>query len=984
MKPSILVSTFAAALLLVTRRARRDLLPLVTFAALVCFVAVLAMAAPRIMLDALDGGAREAVADAGPAADVVVTTFVGSSSTGGPAISPQELQSYADNLPSRLPRAMASAAADTVTTVLSPEARSTLRGSETADAPADVLSVQLGMLTDANTAELTVVEGALPEGTAETGGSSGDSSGPAVPKIDVAISAESAEAASLTVGSVIEVDPPPPLAGIDSGGKDDQPQVATRLVVVGIIDSPDRASEQWIDIPKLWKPAPSSNNVPNAVAGIAMLTTPDGITRSLNLFSQAMSATVRVQLDASVFTADLEERVEAEARALSLNTGGLTSGVGAEANVRSGFVNALADYLPKARAAVAQMSVVVAGVIGVAATVIVLLSRLVLLRRMPDLALERARGASVAAIAIRAGIESLVLSVIAVAAGLGIVAVVVPSALAAAVDPTGATLLGVVIAVAVVASPVQSALVARGLGRAERRAANSSDRRAAGAVVRSRRIALELTLVALAAAALVALRNRGLLQTRTEGIDPLLSAAPLLLAAVVTVVLLRLYPFVVRAAARLGRRTRGPLGILGAVHAERSLAALPLLALTLAVGLAVGGGLLVDTVRSGQMDASWQRVGADARVEGAFAAGTGTDAGTDAAEVARRTAGVTAAASVLVVDNAEARAGTSDAAVTFLAVDAGYADVVAALPDVSSGADAVPGTNAADADLLRNLTAASAGITETDRLPVLIDERLARQLPTDEIVVQFGDESIASVVTGTIAGGPTGYLGGPFVIADLDAVAVLGNAGTTGSGTTGSGTTGSGTATDPQAFPPTSLLLVGPGAEDAAAVVAGDGASILDRTDWLAEQRSLALVSGVESTMLLSVAAVGILAALALIAGVLASARERGRSLGLLRTLGMRARLGWWLAIAEVAPLVAAAVIGGIAAGVAIVLALAPAFGLGLLAGGDGEPAPSLSPWVILGVAAGAIALLLVAVLAEVLAQRRNRLNDILRVGETV
>ena len=136
--------------------------------------------------------------------------------------------------------------------------------------------------------------------------------------------------------------------------------------------------------------------------------------------------------------------------------------------------------------------------------------------------------------------------------------------------------------------------------------------------------------------------------------------------------------------------------------------------------------------------------------------------------------------------------------------------------------------------------------------------------------------------------------------------------------------------------------------------------------------------------MLFAVAAVAVLAAVALIATVVSGARARGRTLSLLRTLGMSPRLGWWLALAELAPLVIASIFGGILAGVSVVLALAPSIGIDVLAGGTTIPAASLSPIVPAGIAVGAIALLFVGVLADVLVHRRDKLSEVLRVGETV
>ena len=159
--------------------------------------------------------------------------------------------------------------------------------------------------------------------------------------------------------------------------------------------------------------------------------------------------------------------------------------------------------------------------------------------------------------------------------------------------------------------------------------------------------------------------------------------------------------------------------------------------------------------------------------------------------------------------------------------------------------------------------------------------------------------------------------------------------------------------------------------------------AIHDRGSWLDSRRHLALVTGTQQTMLFATIAVALLAAIALLATALAGARERGRSLSLLRTLGLPAGLGWWLALADLLPVVVAAIVGGVLAGVGIVALLEPALGLAVLAGGVSNPATVAPPLLFVGIAVVTAALLGVSVLAEVAAHRRDRLSEVLRVGDT-
>src|SRR5665647_594082 len=217
-----------------------------------------------------------------------------------------------------------------------------------------------------------------------------------------------------------------------------------------------------------------------------------------------------------------------------------------------------------ASAARAQMSVVIAGVVGVTAVVMVLLSRLLVIRRSAVIALERARGASVPAIALRLAAESVPIAALGGAAGIAAAAWVVPGALNDLLP------VGVVVTVAVLAAPVQGAWLARRAWTGRREPANRQDRAQLAKRRTVRRLVLESGALVLALAAAFALRTRGLLQVTTEGTDPFLAAAPLLLAIAITVLLLRVYPWPIRVVGVLGRRTRGVLGLLGAARCART------------------------------------------------------------------------------------------------------------------------------------------------------------------------------------------------------------------------------------------------------------------------------------------------------------------------------------------------------------------------------------------------------------------------------
>jgi putative ABC transport system permease protein len=901
--------------LLVRRRARRDAPLLVGWLALLCLAALIAVAVPRLVLDTVDRGARAAVTEVGAEADVVVRAQVGDPNISADYTSLAQVAEIARRLPGNLPAGLAGVSGAPSVSVLSPGIRLT-RALDDPDAAR--VEAQFGLLGPYQLDDLTLVEGRLP--AEPTGGS----------EIEVVVSREAAEAASLTTGTVLDA----PAPSVTTGAPDD----AVTARVVGIVASArpasaTRCAPEWCDLPTMWAPDLRDSRTRGTVVQLTLLTTAEGLALVQPLSFDPLAASVRLPLHPERFTNALVTTVIDETDSLEANAGFLAAGVGATVDVRTDFADAMRSYGDRAAASVAQMSLMIASLFGAVAVVMLLVSGLIVGRRSADLALERARGSSLGSVVVRGLAESLVLAAVGLGAGVAVAALVMPGPF---VDPLP---LALVCAIAVLAPALRAALVTREAWSGRRQPANRRDRQQIAGRARARRVVLEVTVVVLAVASLASVRSRGLVEARTDGTDPLLAAAPLLLAVALTIVVLRVQPLAVRAAAAIAVRSRGAVGVLGAAHAQRAVAVLPLLALTLSVGLLLTGSLMVQTVREGQDDASWQRIGADARAEGVFDAST--------AEEARSEPGVAAASAQLVLTSVGVDSGAASALTTMVAVDSDFASVAGRLPP-----GIVP--DAASLDAL------AAAPTTDDSLPVLIDARLAERVDTDRLVVVIEQDRITALVVGTFDGGPDGYLDAPFVYADLDTL----------------------TERLDEQLPASTLLVMGEGAA-AAVASAADTTQVASRVDWLAERREQPLVQGVDRMTQLSAAAVALLAAIALITTVASGSRSRSRSLSLLRTLGVRRGFGWLLAVAELAPLVVAALVGGAVASAAILFTVAPAIGLRILAGGLAEPALSVDAVTVVLVVVGGLALCAAAIVVDVVAHRRDRPGDVLRVGET-
>src|SRR5665648_1073459 len=919
---SVLRSLLSSSGLLVRRRAGRDAWLLLACTPLVALSALLAVAGPRSVLNTVDGGARDTVEAAGLRSVVDIRAAVGdstASSSAVPMTPTKDFLALAATVQAQLPPVLASVHESTTVSLVTAPARLLMRN----DTPETTLDddgevqLQIARLSADETDTVEIVKGRLPAAQ----GTRSDAS------VEVILSQAVADAISVDVGDRLTV--LAPWGPVPVGT-----QLGANLQVVGIVAPVAQDAPLWEAIPETWLPVHQDARSDRAAyTRGTLLAADDGMAALGSVLGAPGTGIIRLRVDPAAFTTRVAAEVAAELDALRVNTSVLAGDTRTPLSLRTELGDALRAYPPQARAALAQMSVVIAGVVGVAAVVMVLLSRLLVIRRSAVIALERARGASVPAIALRLAAEWVPIAALGGAAGIAAAAWVVPGALNDLLP------VGVVVTVAVLAAPVQGAWLARRAWTGRREPANRQDRAQLAKRRTARRLVLESGALVLALAAAFALRTRGLLQVTTEGTDPFLAAAPLLLAIAITVLLLRVYPWPIRVVGVLGRRTRGVLGLLGAVRAQRAVAVLPLLALTLGAAVAVAGGLLVDTVRTGQVEASWERVGADIRVDAELTR--------DQVAAIAEQPGVTAVGSAHVARSVSFDAGTGSALVTLVAADRQYADLLAATPFTS-------GTDVAGLAALADTPAVDG------KIPIVTGATLARRVG-NSAAMYFGPEYVRVALAGATDYAPIGFFEGPFVFADLDTLS----------------------ARMPDGLNATSTLVVGPGAAQAVASVGVPPESVVSRAEWLAARRGLALHDGVEQMMIFAVIASGLLCVVALVATVLAGARERGRALSMLHTLGMHPRLGWWLALAELTPVVVAAVVGGAAAGVAIVVVLAPALGLDVLAGGLGIPDPSISPIVIIGLAATAVGLLVLAAGVEVLAHRRDRLSDVLRVGET-
>ncbi|MEU6929309.1 FtsX-like permease family protein [Streptomyces sp. NPDC046374] len=284
----------------------------------------------------------------------------------------------------------------------------------------------------------------------------------------------------------------------------------------------------------------------------------------------------------------------------------LRSALGPNGQFDTDLDEVLGEYAGMRDAIAAVVAVAAVGVGAVAAVVLGMTGGLFTARRHAELALLRARGASLPGIGLRLLGETTAVCLPAAALGLLLAVTLVGGAAGARMWPA-AIAAGACALLAALVLPLRAMFLHRRPllhgGREDLVSARPSRRRTVA----------ELTLLVLAVGAVTALRQRG---TGTGTGDYLVSCAPVLVGVIAAFVLIRIYPVPLRWAARPTRRLRGAIGFLSLARAGRASASgtLPLLALLMALTTAAFGGSVLAGVSDARDRAAYLATGADARI----------------------------------------------------------------------------------------------------------------------------------------------------------------------------------------------------------------------------------------------------------------------------------------------------------------------------------------------------------------------------------
>ncbi|OLT53353.1 hypothetical protein [Cellulosimicrobium sp. CUA-896] len=520
--------------------------------------------------------------------------------------------------------------------------------------------------------------------------------------LDVVVAAESADVLGWPVGEVRALD------------------VVTSARLTGTFTADDPDEDYWQHNPYSAEPQVVDDLNLGRSARTAMYLDPATADRATFL---SPSTRVWYPVSGDAVEADEVAALLAQLRGFTASPYPVVEGGAFTLTPASELGDVLGALLAQQRASAAVLAVVAVGPLGVTLAVLLLGARLVVSRRRPSLALLRARGGSGVQLRGFMAAEGLALSL--PAATVGATAAVLAVPVAAGGGPVGVGTLVPALLVAL-APAALFALTTSPAGLREARADLGTNRG-------RWRTLVDLLVVAAAAVSVVLLLRRGVVVEGTGadpgaaagaagsgGVDPLLAAAPLLLALATCVVVLRVYPVPVRALERAFRVRRDLVPFLGAARTVRDPAGgvVPALALVVGVAVAMSSGVLYSSVRAGVETIAWGEAGADVRVSGPVV-------DEDVVADLRAVDGVAEVATVADAGELPLRLGVSGERVTVLAVDA---EALAAVQADVPGAHALPDGLSTPGDRLPAVVSGSLGV------PVGADEVTlvgSRSVPVD-------------------------------------------------------------------------------------------------------------------------------------------------------------------------------------------------------------------------------------------------------------
>jgi putative ABC transport system permease protein len=435
------------------------------------------------------------------------------------------------------------------------------------------------------------------------------------------------------------------------------------------------------------------------------------------------------------------------------------------------------------------------------------------------------------------------------------------------------------------------------------------------------RLIAEALLVGAAALALFLLSRRGLAASAgAVGIDPLLALTPVLLAAAVCALALRLYPLPLRFVLDRLRNSDSAVGLVGAARAVRAPVHGPTasFALVLGVTVVVFSSVLGTTLSVGVTHAAAAEVGADIKVRAVQIA-------PDTLATVADLDGVRAASALTRIPGAE------------LDDDGGTSGVTLVLTDTAALHAIRPE--------LPQLDAQQGG-----RIPIAVSDDVP--LIGGEARLGSADVAVAGRIPAQILPGVTR----DWVLADAKYAAELGR-----------GTAVAEVLLIAVTHPddPDAVAAVAASAErtvvDALSEQARSSITVTTAQGVLDDVRSSPVIAGIEGALPVATGAALLLTLLALALATLAAGSARSHLVGVLRVIGANRRQQRGILVWESAPVVIVSILVGVGLGLALPYVVTAAVDLRAFVGGEVAPSPVVDP---LAVTLAVLAVLLTAALA--------------------
>ncbi|HXB50941.1 MAG TPA: FtsX-like permease family protein [Streptosporangiaceae bacterium] len=568
----------------------------------------------------------------------------------------------------------------------------------------------------------------------------------------------------------------------------------------------------------------------------------------------------------------------------------------------SGATDLLNQFVSQASAVGNVLDLISVSLAMVGAAVVLLTAWLMAEQRREEFAMLRARGASRRQLGATALKASAIAALPGAAIGIGVAVALTPGA-----DTPIAWWLAGLTVLAALAGPVL--ITARqhrsyvGTARPDRPASRMSA---------IRRLVAESALILVCIGSLIVLRE----QVTGRHDDLVASAAPVLAAVPVAIIMLRLYPAVVRTLLRLATRRRGVVGFLGLARSARlaASAVLPAFSMVLALSLVSFAGMVRAAVIRGEVAQSWQAVGADAVVSTAPAA-------LSLAQQQAVAAVPGAQATAPVAETIASYGLSGNGLMVLIANPRRYAALLAHTPFGRPPASFADWRGPAS---LSTASSASSTGRAGRAIPVLASPGLAAQFGGRAATVEVAGRRVTVRIVGT---GPTMSQDEEITSSTVAGDLVL-----------------PASALGAYAPVPDAMLVAGPDLDDHAltSLVArwrGQGGSLMLRSSVLAGLESAPVQQDTYIELLLGGIAAAIGCLLVLLLVLLLSAQSRQLTVARTATMGLSMAQGRWLTLVESTPQLVAVLIGGLICALGLAPLVGPALDLAAFTG-SATPVP--------------------------------------------